>query len=125
MEAENFFDSTLAYVEDYHRETGNVLVKQIERLKVGRKGKGNEELKLSVKTNVRTSGTTIIGETLFVAHGRFRDMGTGSGGRGGNRTPAKWYSPAYYARMAALQGVVNVRVAETASKAVLNQLRMI
>lgn len=125
MEQSGFFDETLQYVKEYHTETGTVLVKQIERLKVGQKGKGFQDLKLSVKTTVNTSGTTIVGETLFVAHGRFRDMGTGSGGRGGKRTPAKWYSPGYYARMAALQGVVNVRIAERASDVVLNQLRQI
>lgn len=123
QQAESFFEDTKAYVEEYHAKTATVLTGQIDRLKVGLKGKGQEDLKVSVRTSVETNGSTIIGKTFFLLHGRFRDMGTGSGGRGGNRNPAKWYSPAYYGRLSALQGVVNVKVAETASSTVLNLLR--
>lgn len=124
MEAEKFFDETLAFVEDYHNKgTKEAILKAVDRMKVGAKGQGMQDLKLSVRTEVRQSGTTIIGETFFLTYGRFRDMGTGSGGRGaGKRRPAPFYSKPYYARLNALMGVVNVKVAETAAETVMSKL---
>lgn len=120
-----FLQKTYDYVREYHLHTGEVLRREITRLNVGEKGNGQEVLLRSVKVDVSLSGTAIVGETIFVTHGRFRDMGTGSGGRGGNRKPAKWYSKPYFGRMSRLQEVVNLKIVEKASRVVMDELKKI
>lgn len=121
MESQNFLQDTFRYVEDYHTKTGEIIQKEAKRLKVGAKGDGNYSLQLSVSTTVRQQGNLIIGETSFRTYGRFRDMGTGSGGRE-SRKPAKFYSPPYFGRLTALQGVVNLQMAELAGEIITNKL---
>ncbi|RNI27674.1 hypothetical protein EFA69_16275 [Rufibacter immobilis] len=119
-------------VEEWADRTDRILKEQMKRLKVGEKGGGDKELFFSLRSNVYAKyGDKVQMDLSFIEHGRFRDMGAGSGKKAkietmaGNlalatasarkrkgRKPAKWYSKPFYGRLNALLGVVSGEVQE-------------
>jgi hypothetical protein len=92
--------------------TGQVLIGQMERLKV----EDTEALKAGLSTRLSERGSGIIAAELsFLTRGRFVDMGAGrptSLGTAGRRKPKKWYSPAFYGRLNDLQGALGIQMSE-------------
>lgn len=116
-------------VEEWSDRTNKILKQQMKRLKVGDKGDGAKALFFSLRSNVYAKfGDKVQMDLSFLEHGRFRDMGAGSGKNGkiesmatnlgiatkkkSNRKPAKWYSKPFYGRLNALMGVVSGNIQE-------------
>jgi len=109
---------------------------QLLPIEVKKKGIGvTEALYGSFRDNVQASGTTVKVEQIFDETGRFSDMGVGRGhgleGQRQNRASvremgqkqakgrkAKKWMRLLYARLNALQGVVGIKVMESAAGAV-------
>jgi hypothetical protein len=105
----------LQYVSEYNRKTADVVKSVISKLKVGDKGSSLYLLRNSVRTHTYEASGTIYGEIYFKTYGRYRDMGTGSGGRSA-RKAAKFYSRPWYGRHEYLQGVVQSKIIETGAR---------
>lgn len=116
----NLIDQIEAIATRWTRINERIFARALNRLGVGI----TDELKQSIRSEVRKATDQVVAEHQFLVRGRFRDMGAGRGtkansrsrnladGRQSKRKPAKWYSRPFYGRLNDLYGVVGAQVSE-------------
>lgn len=123
MEAD-FENEAIAFFHKWLEDTVQVLKSEVDRLGV----KDTEELHGSLRYLVLQVSQGHLGaEIHFLSRGRYVDMGAGRrakvetlGRRKAlkGRQPVRWYSPAFYARLNDLRGVLGIKLMEQAIQVV-------